>query len=497
MFYSNILSPVLEAINNFGDCNAFYIQDKYYSYKEFSKYISMIRGAIKLKISNHHIIGLVVHDDIETYASIFAIWLEGYAYVPLHPAQPNERNIEIINQINTNLILDSKAKIENVSCQIITCSQLSLKKIDLKPKKTSDESLAYILFTSGSTGKPKGVQISRKNLGSFMKSFWETGIKLDNQDRCLQCFDLTFDVSIQSFLVPLTRGACTYTVPLDQIKYSYVYGLLEDHMLTFGALAPSIIRYLRPYFKEINLPSLRYIILTAEASPLDLVIDFSNCIPNAEIYDFYGPTEATIYCTYNKFSRDNNNKHLNGMLSIGKPMNGISAIILDDYDTILDKGAQGELCIAGNQLTIGYWNDSVKNSESFFEIIDSHSKIRYYRTGDSCSIDDEGYLMLAGRKDHQVKIQGFRVELSEIEYHARNFIPGVNAVALTFLNQININEIVLFIESQFINDKDLIKYLKRKMPSFMIPSKVIPLKQFPLTTSGKVDRVLLKNKYIN
>ena len=87
----------------------------------------------------------------------------------------------------------------------------------------SDDSLAYILFTSGSTGKPKGVQISRNNIGSFMKSFWETGIIISEIDKCLQCFDLTFDVSISSYLTPLTRGACAYTVPHQVIRiHNYI-----------------------------------------------------------------------------------------------------------------------------------------------------------------------------------------------------------------------------------------------------------------------------------
>ena len=105
------------------------------------------------------------------------------------------------------------------------------------------------------------------------------GIVLTEDDKCLQCFDLTFDVSVQCFLAPLTKGACVYTVPHDQIKYSYVYGLLEDQHLTFGAMAPSMLRYLKPYFGEINAPDMKYCILTGEASPIDLVHHWEKCVP--------------------------------------------------------------------------------------------------------------------------------------------------------------------------------------------------------------------------
>ena len=108
-------------------------------------------------------------------------------------------------------------------------------------------------------------------VGSFMDSFWDTGIVITSEDRCLQCFDLSFDVSVQGFLVPLTKGACCYTVPHGQIKYVYASGLIEDHQLTFGAMAPSMLRYLKPYFEEIDAHSMKTCIVTAEACPLELM----------------------------------------------------------------------------------------------------------------------------------------------------------------------------------------------------------------------------------
>jgi D-alanine--poly(phosphoribitol) ligase subunit 1 len=365
--------------------------------------------------------------------------------------------------------------------------------LDLNTVAIPDYSLAYILFTSGSTGKPKGVQISRGNLGAFMKAFWEVGFQIDQNDKCLQCFDLTFDVSVQSFLVPLTKGACVYTIPHNQIKYSYVYGLMEEHNLTFGAMAPSMIRYLRPYFDEIRIPSMRYNILTAEASPVDLIIEWAKCIPNADIYDFYGPTEGTIYCTYNKVKRLDQNKQLNGMLSIGKPMNGVKAIIINEANRTLEKNQKGELCISGYQITKGYWKNDVKNSESFFETLEGNSIIKYYKTGDSCHFDDDGDIMLGGRLDHQVKIQGYRIELGEIEHHARECLSGQNAIAVTFSNLNGDSEIALFIEGELPGNLNLMECLKLRIPYYMMPSKIIVKDNFPLNTSGKTDRIALKS----
>jgi len=494
MFSKYIIHPFIEVLTIFPDRNAFLINEKFFTYKEFAEHISKIRIALNVFNNTTNNIGLVVNDDIETYAAIFAIWLEGMAYVPLHPQQPLERSLEIISQAELCLIIDSSPETIYKDIPVIESTKLMFDKFFLHPFIISDKALAYILFTSGSTGKPKGVQISRKNVGAFMKSFWETGIYINENDRCLQCFDLTFDVSVQSYLVPLTKGACTFTIPHDQIKYSYVYGLMEDHKLTLGAMAPSMIRYLRPYFDEINVPSMRYNILTAEASPLDLVIEWSKCIPNAEIFDFYGPTEATIYCTYNKFSRTNANKQLNGMLSIGKTMPDVHAIIIDEKRNILPTNEKGELCVSGDQITPGYWKNPEKNMESFFEIDIDGTPNLFYKTGDSCYFDNDGDIMLAGRLDYQVKIQGYRIELGEIEYHAREFLKGQNAISLAFANLMGNTEIALFIEGTFTDETKLVEYLNSKMPFYMIPTKILNEPVFALNTSGKVDRISLKKR---
>jgi D-alanine--poly(phosphoribitol) ligase subunit 1 len=492
MFNTNVLHPFIEVVRNYGEKNAFCIAENFYTYTEFARHISKIRK--KLMSSNHRgkNIGLVANDDIETYASIFSIWFEGFAYVPLHPQQPVDRNLEIISQADIDLVLCSGNNDLFSNVQTIFTSRLEFEELNLVPEPITDDALAYILFTSGSTGKPKGVPIMRHNIGAFMKSFSEVGFKINHSDRCLQCFDLTFDVSIQSFLVPLTNGACTYTIPHDQIKYSYVYGLLEDHKLTFGAMAPSMIRYLRPYFEEIYVPSMRYNILTAEASPLDLITEWSKCIPNAEIYDFYGPTEATIYCTYYKINKKNNNKQLNGMLSIGKAMSGLTAIIIDEDGNIQEANQKGQLCISGDQLTPGYWKYPDKTAESFFEREWKGTIKRFYKTGDSCFIDNEGDIMYAGRLDYQVKIQGFRIELSEIEYHTRECLLGQNAVAVAFENKTGNTEIALFVEDEETDSSALLVYLKSKMPSYMIPNKIYYNNKFPLNSNGKTDRNMLK-----
>lgn len=497
MFISEVLKPVLASIRNFPNNYAFCIKDNKFTYEEFSKYISKIRLALQNCTYTNQIVGLVVNDDIETYASIFALWLEGKAYVPIHPFWPIERCLDIADQIKLDIILNSQEDTKYSTYRVLNTSKLEYEMDCFQYDfDTPDEHAAYLIFTSGSTGKPKGVIITRGNIATFMNSFWQTGIQITQEDRCLQCFDLTFDVSVQGYLAPLTKGACIYTVPHGQIKYIYASNLIEDDKLTFGAMAPSMLRYMRPYFDEIDATSLRTCILTAEACPLSLIEEWFQCAPNTDIYDFYGPTEATIYATYYKVQKDRTNKTLNGIISIGKPLANVDAIIIDELGNEIPIGEKGELCLAGDQVTAGYWENEEKNKTSFFYKDINGTKKRFYHTGDLCYMDKDGDIMYSGRIDQQAKIQGFRVELGEIEYHTREYLKGRNIICIAFENKQMLTEIALFIEDVPFDTTDLIKYLRSKMPSYMIPSRIIFNPNFPLNSNDKIDKNKLKQSIL-
>lgn len=493
IFSEQIIKPILTSIQHFPNRNAFCINDEFYTYQQFGECISKIRSVLVKQKCIEQKIGLVVNDDIETYASIFALWLEGKCYVPLHPNQPIDRCMDIIEQVRATLILDSSddTRYENVKTLMtkkLTCINDNLSFEDVY----SDNEIAYILFTSGSTGKPKGVMINRENVGAFMDSFWKTGIKINEDDKCLQCFDLTFDVSVQGYLVPLCKGACCYTVPHGQIKYIYAAGLIEDHQLTFGAMAPSMLRYMKPYFDEMDASCMKVSILTAEACPLSLMEEWYQCATNTEIFDFYGPTEATIYCTYYKLTKGGENKTLNGIISIGQPMANVTAIIIDESKNLVTPGEKGELCVAGSQVTSGYWNNYERNKEAFFEKEVDGKMLRFYHTGDLCYMESDGNIMYSGRLDNQAKIQGFRVELGEIEYHVREFLGDKNAVAIAFENKMDLTEIAVFIESASFDTGELINHMRSKMPVYMMPTKIYFEPVFPLNSNDKIDRNKLK-----
>ena len=491
MFKSFILNSILKSIKDHKSHNAFYIDGMYYTYRQFAERISAIRGEVRNWQSEEKIVALAFHDDIDSYASIFALWMEGKAYVPLHPNQPIERNKNIIAQVDATHVLDSEINDAYADkCQIVCTAQLKYSQDYLDNwVGTSEDDLAYILFTSGSTGVPKGVPLSRKNLAAFVDAFWDLGYQLTENDRCLQCFDLTFDLSVMSYLIPLLRGACVYTIPYNVVKYFAIAQSMMEHQLTFALMTPSTIQYLRPYFEEFEFPSMRYSLFCGEALPTDVALEWSRCLPNAEIDNVYGPTEDTIFCTVYRLKREGNNVEHNGVLSIGKAMSSGKVIIVDENNNEVQGDTVGELCLSGDQLTQGYWKNPEKNKEAFWLAQDG---TRYYRSGDLCFYGNDGNINFVGRKDSQVKINGFRIELSEIEFHARKFLGDILVLVMAYTNSEGTQSLAMFVESKEHDSQPLKDYLASKLPLYMLPTKIIYVEKFPVNSSNKIDRNSLK-----
>jgi D-alanine--poly(phosphoribitol) ligase subunit 1 len=488
IFQDQITSPLLFCFAEYADNNAFCINNIFYTYRQFAESVSKIRNAVKELKTEDLNIGLVANDDLATYAAIISLWLEGKCYVPVNPDTPVDRNINVLKQADITVVIDSSAQPLFPDLVVIRSQELIFTAIDLTPKDIPDDSLAYIFFTSGTTGIPKGVPITRANLAGFIKAFFALEIKLDETDKCLQMFELTFDLSVMSYLAPLLKGACVYTIPKNKIKFNYIAELLEDHHLTIALMVPSIIQYLRPYFDEIDCDSMKYSLFCGEALPLDVTSEWANCIPNAKIMNVYGPTEDTIFCTAYTYLRNTHNKASNGLLSIGKAMQETYTIIVDENNETVKPGETGQLCLGGVQLTPGYWKNEEKNKEVFFYKDYSGKSTRFYKTGDLCSVDTHGDIMYLGRIDSQVKVQGFRVELSEIEFFAKEYLKKINAVAVAFTNKMNNTEIGMVIEADDFDIKELLAYMKKKMPVYMIPTQLQFISNFPLNTNGKTDR---------
>lgn len=489
---ANILNDIAQSIREWSDRTAMVIEGKQYRFSQMGALASRMMDIVS-RIDDPTV-GIVAENCAQTYAAILATLFSGKTYVILHPDFPDDRNARIIADAGIETIVYCR---KTIGCAA-GLRQICSADISMEPDNglyinvASSDCPAYIIFTSGSTGRPKGVPISRDNLNAFYAAYRQLGFRLDHTDRMLQMFELTFDVSVVSFLYPLTLGASVYTVPSEGMKYLNVLDVMESGELTFAAIAPSVLRLARPYFAEISLPKLRYLVVTAEATDVKLMDSFRGCIPNAEVVNLYGPTEATIYCTAYPMPASHC-KHHNGMAAIGKPFPGMTARIVDEAGSTLPDGQEGELWIAGPQVMSGYWHAPERSASCFLE----KDGQRFYRTGDRCIRDADGDLLYCGREDSQVKIQGFRVELDEIAWQAKAFYNhSRDAVVLAATNSEGNVELHLFVEGENGDESALLLHLQHELPPYMVPHHIHFVAVFPLNSNNKTDKRKLKEKYI-
>ncbi|MBW8331224.1 MAG: AMP-binding protein [Prolixibacteraceae bacterium] len=475
--------------------NAFCIGGKFYSYNEFVEYISGSQQLLQKNIgqSTGQTVGVICNDTIETFAAIFAIWFSGCCFVPLHPLHPTIVNNEKIEQSGARFIFDSEM---NQSPSDLQAKHICNKEIKSTEPLiiTQEMERAYILFTSGSTGKPKGVPINLKNLTAFAEGFLELYPDLTSEDRFLQTYDLTSDAAFTGYLIPLFLGATVYTIPSGSFKYLTIVKILQEQQITFTKFTPSILNYLRPYFKSMRFDSLKHSHFGGEALSYDLVAEWAKCVPNAEISNGYGPTETTVTCTIHRANIDQLNEHVyNGIVSIGKPFKEVKILIVDENDRIVPDGEKGELCIGGSQVMDGYLNVFHDDRNPFF--VTENTQERYYRSGDLAFKNSQGDLFFCGRKDDQLKISGYRVEPAEIEFAVGNVANGLKSKAFGFRNKGGTESIVVFIEKFDEEPEKLKDKLRTLLPSALIPEKVISIRQFPINMNGKVDKSVLFEEY--
>jgi D-alanine--poly(phosphoribitol) ligase subunit 1 len=488
----SFLATLLSNFSEFYGRTAFFIQGKHYSYHDLKLKVIQIQSQIENEIpESEKYIALAVHDDIETYAAIFAMWFLGKAYVPINGKNPSDRNLEIIKQVDLKFILDSDSNelidfpLQSINTKSII-SESFVQEIICKNAPENDD--VYLLFTSGSTGKPKGVRIGMENLNAFIINFYQSFMDIGIDDRFLQLYDLSFDASVRSFCLPLVYGASSYTVPNNVIKYLYAYELMLKYDLSIIAMPPSTLNYLSPFFETIYLPKIKYSLFGGEAFSENLAREWAKCVPDAHIINIYGPTEATINTHFFNWNpKISHKKHYRGVISIGKCFGSNEALIMDKNGKVLGDNEKGELCLGGNQISCGYWKDDEKTKEAFINFQIKGELKRFYRTGDIVFRDKDGDYLFCGRKDSQLQIQGFRVELSEIEKHTRDFLGITNMASLGFTNENGTVAIALFLEN---NDKiiELKEYLFTKLPSYMIPERILNLKEFPKSAGGKVNK---------
>ncbi len=423
---------LLEAEQRFGSNIACTIAGQSYSYQMlFSKAYELV-ARIPEKAER---IGVIANNDIDTYASILAIWISEKTYVPIvkgnFPA-----HISLIDELSVEFILND---LDNTIYQT-----------DKNRLEVND--IAYILSTSGTTGKPKQIPISYNNLSAFVESFLALELDLSPNDRFLQMADLCFDMSIISFLIPLCVGASFHTLEERNHKSFSLLSTCDAQDLTVLVCSPSAVELIRNYFDEIELKSVRLTLFGAENLKTDLAKKWLNCTPNGTVYNLYGPTEGGIFCFSHPF---NPTEDLDASVPIGKSAKNIEYLVQEN-----------ELLISGKQVFAGYQN-SDKNP--FLKIKD----VFWYKTGDLVKVNKHGQLVFEKRKDQEVKYLGKRINLSFIEHNAKEWLTIRNSnyhIEIEYTENRHVN---IRISSEQQTDTEALKnFIESNIPVFYPPIKL-------------------------
>lgn len=475
-----------QQVKRHGKKTAVILQDKSLTYQQLDDHANQIAYVLQQKgVAPGMQVGLFFDHSLELIVSLFAVLKTGAAYVPLDIHYPEHRVQFVLQDAQLTTILtrsDLTEKLPSCSAEIV--------KIDLKTKKISQAhtirrvakptDTAYILYTSGSTGLPKGVRISHSALVNFMVAMQkQPGIT--QQDIVLAHTTIAFDIVGLEIYLPLVSGAsmvlCPRRITLDsQAFIQYI----QQHQVNVIQATPALWRMLisAGWSGHAKLK----ILSGGEALPTDLAQQLVTRA--ASVWNMYGPTEATIWCSVYQV----NDPSAFSSTPIGKPIANTQFYILDADKRLTPLGTPGELYISGNGLAQGYWNRPDLNEERFIEHTLGSQKIRLYRTGDSVKYLADGTVLFLGRVDRQIKLRGFRIEPGEIEHVLRQF-SGINEAVVT-TKQFNADDtrLVAYLMSQTdIDEVACRQFLERQLPAYMIPNVFVQLRKLPLTANGKID----------
>ena len=351
----------------------------------------------------------------------------------------------------------------------------------------------YVNFTSGSTGTPKGVVVSHRSTIDFIGYFTRL-FSITADDRIANQAPFDFDVSVKDIYSGLAVGAAVHLIPREYFSVPVqLMDFLCERNVTICTWAVSALCFVSIMGGlDYRTPeTIRAVIFSGEIMPPKQLNIWRAHLPNTLYANVYGPTEVTCNCTYylldREFAKDET-------IPMGVPFENEHVFLLDEHDAEIAPtqiGEQGEICVSGTALALGYLGDAEKTAAAFVQNpLNKRWNETIYRTGDLAFYDADGLLVYAGRKDHQIKHMGQRIELGEIETVAQA-LDGV-ARACCIYNERR-KRLLLYYEGDAEKD-EVAAAMHEKLPSFMMPNKITQMPQLPLTKNGKIDRMQLASK---
>ncbi len=440
-------------------------------------------------------VALLCDRAVHAYTGMLAILKLNAAYVPLDPGFPPDRLAYICEDAGVGLVL-TNLRLVDLLGQVgapVVCVDAATGQIDRESAARLTEAekgapvseLAYVIYTSGSTGRPKGVAIEHAGICNFVRVAAEV-YGVSGRDRVYQGMTVAFDFSVEEIWVPWMVGATLVPKPSGgALVGQELWDFLVSRRITALCCVPTLLATL-----ENDVPDLRFLLVSGEPCPQDLIARWHR--PERRFLNVYGPTEASVTATWTQLTPER-------QVTIGVPLPTYTIVLLDpESDRVVPRGEVGEICIAGVCLATGYLNRPDLTAKAFIDDphqIPNNPSGRLYRTGDLGRIDEAGELEYHGRIDLQVKVRGYRIELTEIESVLLQ-VPGIaTAVVEPYRPEPGVVELVAYYsrrsDAPMIHPAELKEALRDRLPGYMVPAYYEELVTFPLMASNKVDRLRL------
>ncbi|MGD8108880.1 amino acid adenylation domain-containing protein [Vibrio sp. TRT 17S01] len=492
---STILTGFSDSVASHGNAVAVAVDGESITYSDLDRRSSQLAAyLVESGLTKASVVALCLNRSIEMVVAILAIVKSGSTYLPLDPDFPTDRLRYMLNDSKAACVLTSEVLRANlftdahnvllVNDALERSSEYSIEEINSLP---ASGDLAYLIYTSGSTGNPKGVMVSHRALNNFL-CYMKEKLGIDADHKMLAVTTISFDISLLELLLPLISGACLCLAKKHEVvNPDDLERIIDDASINFMQATPSTWKML---LQNDWKPSNTFKALCGgEPLPLDVAESLSQYCK--ELWNVYGPTEATIWATMKKVDPANIRTN-----NIGTPLGNTKIHVLNERLTEVPVGIVGELCISGEALAEGYLNQEELTSSKFINVELSGKKTRVYKTGDLARWTLDGELECLGRNDDQVKVRGYRIELGEIE-SVLNAHELVKESAVVVQGEGDRKSIAAFVviksdgldvESQ----SSIENSLSVELPSYMIPKSLTTLEALPLTANGKIDKTTLK-----
>ncbi|HET7112399.1 MAG TPA: amino acid adenylation domain-containing protein, partial [Pyrinomonadaceae bacterium] len=467
---------IREQVERSPDAVALVFEDEQLTYKQLNERANQVAHYLhKRGVQPDQPVAIMMERSIEMVVSLLGTMKAGAAYLPLDPQYPQERLDFMLKDAGAPVLLTQDP---------VVWETIARESTDEPNTKITPNNLAYVIYTSGSTGQPKGVMIPHRGISNRLQ-WMQDAYQLNEFDAVVQKTSYSFDVSVWEFFWPLMTGArLVIARPGGHQDPAYLVELISQQKITTLHFVPPMLKLFLEEQQVDRCTSLRRVICSGEALTNELATLFFNRLPHAELHNLYGPTEASVDVSFWQCQPHTARRSV----PIGRPIANAQLYILDSSGEPTPIGIAGELHIGGIGLARGYLNRPALTAERFIPDSFSNAGARLYKTGDLARFWPDGNIEFLGRLDHQVKVRGFRIELSEIEAVLAAHSAVQNAIVLAREDEPGEKRLVAYVVARNVTEIELRSHLRERLPEYMIPAVFMLLPELPLTTNGKIDR---------